>query len=68
MPQEVAQAVELEDEEGGAGTAKVASFCFLEEAVAEADEAENEGDMDAGDQREQAGVTPEVVSELMERT
>lgn len=34
--------------------------------MAEADEAENEGDMDAGDEREQAGIAAEIALELME--
>lgn len=34
--------------------------------MAETDEAENEGDMDAGDQREQAGIAVEIALELME--
>ena len=36
--------------------------------MAEADEAENEGDMDAGDEREQAGIAAEIALELMEGT
>ncbi len=36
--------------------------------MAETDEAENEGDMDAGDQREQAGIAAEIALELMEGT
>ena len=34
--------------------------------MAEADEAENEGDMDAGDECEQAGIAAEIALELME--
>lgn len=47
--------------------AEVAPFCFSEETVPETDKTENEGDVDAFDQGEQAGVTSEVVLELMER-
>ena len=36
--------------------------------MAETDEAENEGDMDAGDEREQAGIAAEIALELMEGT
>ena len=34
--------------------------------MTKADEAENEGDMDAGDEREQAGIAAEIALELME--
>lgn len=34
--------------------------------MAETDEAEDEGDMDAGDEREQAGIAAEIALELME--
>ena len=34
--------------------------------MTKADEAEDEGDMDAGDQREQAGIAAEIALELME--
>ena len=36
--------------------------------MTKADEAENEGDMDAGDEREQAGIAAEIALELMEGT
>ena len=49
-------------------TAEIAPFCFLAETVAEADERENEGDMDVGDEREQAGIAAEIALELMEGT
>ena len=34
--------------------------------MTKADERENEGDMDAGDEREQAGIAAEIALELME--
>ena len=34
--------------------------------MAETDEAEDEGDVDAGDEREQAGIAAEIALELME--
>ena len=36
--------------------------------MTKADEAEDEGDMDAGDEREQAGIAAEIALELMEGT
>ena len=36
--------------------------------MTKADEAENEGDMDAGDERDQAGIAAEIALELMEGT
>lgn len=36
--------------------------------MTKADEAENEGDMDAGDECEQAGIAAEIALELMEGT
>ena len=64
--EEVAEFVEAEEAEAGVGAAEVLSFQLAKELVPAADEAGDDGQMDAFDKGEQTGITPKIRLELME--
>lgn len=66
LAEEIAQFVKAEEAEAGVGAAEILSFPLAEEPVPAADEADDDGQMDAFDEGDKTGIASQFIAELTE--